>query len=253
MLLTILGSSAAYAGKNQGCSSYLLSSDGGHYLIDTGPGCVSSLQNHVSFGELSGIILSHLHADHTTDIYTLRYAVYVAREKGELHEDLPAYLPKSPGKTFRTIRKTLRNEFTVTPVTRDLRLQLGSLEVRFLKTVHAVPAYAMRFEESESRSSLVYTADTAYFEELVRFSEGADILLAEATFQNSEAELQKLGHMTAERAGMLARNAGVKTLLLTHIMPYYDTALSLSEARVSFSGTIVVAEKGGRFPLGQKT
>ena len=41
MELIILGTSAGYANKNDGCSSYLLKYKDKHYLIDVGPGAVS--------------------------------------------------------------------------------------------------------------------------------------------------------------------------------------------------------------------
>ena len=100
MKITILGSDAAYAGKNGACSSYLLSSGGKNYLIETGPGCVSGLQNYIPIHEIDGIFLSHLHADHISDIYTLRYAVYVAQNEGKMDPQLPIYMPKHPGKTY---------------------------------------------------------------------------------------------------------------------------------------------------------
>jgi len=247
MELTILGTSAAYAGANQNCPSYLLTSNEQHYLIDAGPGSVSFLQNFIAIQDLTGVFLSHLHPDHVTDIYTLRYAVFIAQDRGIMKKTLPLYMPKKPLRSFKTIRKTVRDEFRVIPLGRADEIHLDSLNIRLKKTSHAITAFAMRFEDQHSHSSLVYTADTACFDELVLFSKGADILLAEATFQNSEKELGALGHMTAEQAGTLAQDAGVNTLVLTHIMPYYDRRVSLEEAKRHFDGRVVVAEKGQKF------
>lgn len=68
----------------------------------------------------------------------------------------------------------------------------------------------------------VYVSDTAYFPELVDFVEGADLLLCESTY-TSECE-EKAGdrnHLTSEEAGMLARDAKVKKLVLTHFSQRY--------------------------------
>ena len=249
MELTILGTSAAYAGVNQNCPSYLLTSAQQHYLIDAGPGSVSFLQNFIAIQDLAGIFLSHLHPDHITDIYTLRYAVFIAQERGIMKKGLPLYLPKRPFRSFKTIQKAVREEFSITPLDRADEIQLEGLKIRIEKTSHAITAFAMRFEDQHSHASLVYTADTAYFDELVVLCKGADILLAEATFQNSEKELAALGHMTAEQAGALAQEAGVHTLILTHIMPYYDQRISLEEAKNSFEGRVVLGEKGQKFSL----
>jgi ribonuclease BN (tRNA processing enzyme) len=245
--LTILGTSAAYAGANQNCPAYLITSGEQHYLVDAGPGSVSFLQNFITIQDLTGVFLSHLHPDHFTDIYTLRYAVFITQDRDIMKKNLPLYLPKKPFKSYNTIRKAVREEFSVTPLDRENEIRLDGLKVRLKKTSHAITAFAMRFEDQHSHSSLVYTADTAYFDGLVLLCKGANILLSEATFQNSEKELGVLGHMTAEQAGTLAQDAGVHTLVLTHIMPYYDRRISLEEAKKSFDGHVVVAEKGQKF------
>jgi ribonuclease BN (tRNA processing enzyme) len=247
MKLTILGTSAAYSGKNEGCPSYLISAEGKHYLIEAGPGCVSSVQNFLQIHDISGVFLSHLHADHVSDIYTLRYAVYIAQNKGIMSAKLPIYMPKAPKKIFKFIRDTVKKEFKITEITEQLILDLNELKVSFLKTEHAILAFAMRFESGNKL--LVYTSDTRYFNELVSFSKGADILLSEATFQNSERELETLGHMTSERAGELATRAGARTLVLTHIMPDYEKEISLEEGKNSFKGEILIAERGQEFTL----
>ncbi len=242
MKLTVLGTSAAFAGRGEGCSSYLLTVGREHYLIDAGPGSVQALQNHIDYRELNGIILSHLHADHVSDIYTLRYAVYSAQRDGEMASPLPLYMSSSPEAVFRFIREAVHGEFDITCLSGDTKLDLSGCSVSFFKTNHPIETYAMRFEKTPT--VIVYTADTGYSEGLVRFCRNADILLAEATLQEKDSELQSLGHMTARQAGVLAREAGARTLVLTHLWPEYDRGTTRSEARDSFSGHIETAAGG---------
>ena len=122
MKLIILGTSAGYSGKNEGCSSYIISNEGKNYLIDTGPGCVSFLQNYIDFKDINGILLSHLHADHVSDIYTLRYAIYTVQRDGFMEGPIPIYMPKSPKKTFKFIKKTVKDEFSIVEITESLCL-----------------------------------------------------------------------------------------------------------------------------------
>jgi ribonuclease BN (tRNA processing enzyme) len=247
MKLTILGTSAAFAGKGEGCSSYLLAVDRKNYLIDTGPGCVSSLQNYIRYTDLSGIFLSHLHADHSSDIYTLRYAVYIAQNEGKMQNPLPIYMPNSPKREYKFVRDNIKEEFLITQITDKLSLDLDGLKVSFQKTEHSIKAFAIKFEYSDK--SVVYTADTGYFKKLVDFCYGAQILIAEATFQNTEKELENLGHMTAERAAELAKEARAERLLLTHIMPYYEKQISLEEAKKIFPDKVSVAAGGQEYVL----
>lgn len=253
MKITILGSDAAYAGKNSACSSYLLSSGGKNYLIETGPGCVSGLQNYIPIHKIDGIFLSHLHADHISDIYTLRYAVYVAQHEGKMDPQLSIYMPKHPGNTYRFIKNTIKKEFAITHITDKLILDLNGMHVSFSRTRHALPGYAIRFnvriENTTAVKSLVYTSDTSLYAGLVPFSMNADLLLAEATFQNSDKNLAQKGHMTAEKAGALAENTKARKLILTHIWPEYDKRISIDEAKRTYKGEIIPAERGQEFQV----
>lgn len=242
MEIIILGTSAAFAGKNEGCSSYLLLVNKKPYLIDTGPGCVSYLQNYIGYREVKGIFCSHLHADHISDIYTLRYAIYVAQRDGYMDPPLPIYMPRSPKKTFRFIRSSIKKEFSINEITESLKLDLEGINVSFKKTRHPVDTYAMRFETG--KKSIVYTSDTMFFEELIHFSRNADLLLAEATLQNRDKNFETLGHMTAETAGILAQEAQAKRLVLTHIWPDYEWNISVEEAKKSFHGELILGQRG---------
>lgn len=92
----------------------------------------------------------------------------------------------------------------------------------------------------EAGKKLVYISDTMYFPELSTFAVGADCLIAEATFLDTEVELAaEAGHMTAKQAATVARDAGVKCLYLNHLSQRYAHAehLLLEEARRIFPPT----------------
>ena len=246
MKLTVLGTSAAYSGKNEGCSSYIVANEGKNYLLDTGPGCVSFLQNYIGFRDIDGILLSHLHADHVSDIYTLRYAIYTAQRDGFMEGPVPIYMPKSPKKTYKFIREVVKKELLISEIIESLNLSLGGMAVSFKKAEHPIDTYSIKFTQSFNKTdkTLVYTADTGYHEGLVSFSRDADVIIADATLQNADMELEKLGHMTAQNAGRLARNSSVKKLVLTHIWPEYDKNKSIEEAKHFFKKEIALARRG---------
>jgi ribonuclease Z len=89
----------------------------------------------------------------------------------------------------------------------------------------------------EPGKKLVYISDTAYFPELSTFAAGADCLITEATFLDTDAALAtEAGHMTAAQAATVARDAGVKQLYLNHVSQRYahEEHRILEEARHIF-------------------
>jgi ribonuclease BN (tRNA processing enzyme) len=71
---------------------------------------------------------------------------------------------------------------------------------------------------------------------------GADVLMAEASYQDSSNLLPF--HLSARQAAEHAKRAGVGRLLLTHIVPTLDASISLAEARSAFDGSVEIAEQG---------
>lgn len=97
----------------------------------------------------------------------------------------------------------------------------------------------------EAGKKLVYVSDTAYFPDLSTAAAGADCVIAEATFLETEAALAaEVGHMTAGQAARIAREAGAKVLYLNHISQRYAQTehLILEEARRIFPNTHMASD-----------
>jgi ribonuclease Z len=91
---------------------------------------------------------------------------------------------------------------------------------------------------------IVYSGDTRPSKALVKLAEGADILLHEATFDDSlEERAIDDGHSTASQAAEVAESANVGRLLLTHISSRYpDPGVLLEQARNIFKNTAVAED-----------
>ncbi len=93
----------------------------------------------------------------------------------------------------------------------------------------------------------VYTGDTLPTESVIEASEGADLLVHDATFAEDRKERAKAtAHSTAREAADVARQAGASTLALTHISTRYAASADqlVGEARDAFDGEVVLAEDG---------
>ena len=190
-------------------------------------------------GELDAVVLSHLHSDHFCDLLVLRYAHFKTMQEGKAGP-LLVHAPNSP--TLERELLPFRDVLNIQPVDKETKIAFGEMNVSFYQTNHSIPCYAMRIEAGGR--SLVYTADTTWDDELVRFAAKADVLLAECTFLEKDKGLNVPKHLSALDCGRLAQEARVKKLVLTHLWPEYDPELLEQEAKSKFYGSIVVASMG---------
>jgi ribonuclease Z len=92
-------------------------------------------------------------------------------------------------------------------------------------------------------AKLVVIGDTGRTDNLRQHVAGADALVIEATFLESEAqEARAFGHLTATQSAQLALENGVKTLLLNHVSRRYRERDIIEEARAVFPNTYVVRD-----------
>jgi ribonuclease BN (tRNA processing enzyme) len=127
----------------------------------------------------------------------------------------------------------------------------------------AFPAFAYRFDTPTG--SVVFSGDTGPCENVVRLARGADILVHEVIdlewmkellhrLPNGEAVINHLGraHSAPDQVGDIASRAGVRTLVLSHLVPG-DGEVSEDEweakVRPHFSGEIVCGVDLDEFEL----
>lgn len=244
MRLTVLGSYGPYPPAGGACSGYLLEQDNCRILLDCGNGVLSRLQRHCALFELQAVLLSHLHSDHISDLFILRYGLDIARGRGLKNEPLLLYAPGEPAAEFE--RLAYKNVFQVESLEAGRELQIGPIRLAFLPTIHALPGLAMRVASADG--ILVYSGDSEYFPGLAGFARGADLFLCEANYQESDMACSPVNHISAAQAGLLAAEASVKRLLLTHLLPERDSALSVKEAQKHFDA-VEAAREGASYRI----
>ncbi|MCR1944703.1 MBL fold metallo-hydrolase [Enterococcus gallinarum] len=231
MKLTVLGCLGAYPYKGEGTTGYLLESEGYHLLLDAGSTTLIQLEKILDPLALDAVILSHYHHDHIADLGVLQYYWQLFPKQAERNV-LPIYGHGEDSIHF--------NELTMAGVTEGYdylqtkQLELGPFSVTFMKTIHPVTCYAMRFVENSTGKIFVFTGDSGYLESFVDFAKDADLFLAD-TYLFAGNERHK-AHFTSQESGEIAAAAKVKKLVLTHLPQHGDLEQLKEEAAAAANG-----------------
>lgn len=242
MKITVLGTAAPYPRPDNPCSGYLVQHESTSIWVDAGTGTFAELQRHIRLDELTAIWVSHSHADHTADLLTAYYALRFASERPE--QPIPLYCP--PGLPERLAAflgpsavKGLPRAFEFVELVGWGDAALGSLQLSWGPVDHGVPAYALRVQSPQF--TVAYSGDSAYCQSLIDVADGADLLLCEADYAEHPAD-EPAAHCTPEDAARIASEAGVHTLVLTHLgLPATEAR---RRAKAGFEGAVHLAECG---------
>lgn len=249
MRVTVLGSNAGAPGRSNAASGYVVDDAAGSIMLDAGPGTFMKLAETMDPADLDGVVLSHLHVDHCSDLFGL-YA-HLAYERGAdvsvavvgpkgMRDRFAAFIGAGDGHVLHRVLEFEEVEPGATTY-------LGGYQITVGAAVHPVPALVTRVEVQGA--SLVYSGDTGPGGDLIDVATGAGTLLCEAAIQGVRTEDTYPYHLTAFEAGEIAAAAGVFDLVVTHISERFDPQVSIDQASGAFVGPISYAGPGSTFAV----
>jgi ribonuclease BN (tRNA processing enzyme) len=248
--LTVLGSSGTWPNPDTATSGYLVQHDGFNLWMDAGTGTLANLQHHIELSAIDAIVISHEHPDHFVDLYPCFYAWHY----GELgRPGLPVFVPTDFTQKLADVvsidsQVVMRTAFAFTEVAPGEAFDAGPFEVKTEPMAHlGLPALGFRIRSDGT--VLAYTGDTGPTHHVEDLARDADLLLAEATWQDRDDLLPF--HMSARQAAIHARESGVGELVLTHIWPTLDREVSKLQASEEYEGPIDAAVEGEAFEVGR--
>ncbi len=245
-------------------------------LIDCGPGTTYQLiKAGIHPAQVRQVFFTHHHMDHDVDFPHFLIASWALGRRA-----LKLFGPKGTKEqldyAIKFYEADIRYRMTLGRPGRGIfdvqveELSHGSSyhgdgwRLEAMLTKHVIYTLAYRFTSPEG--SIVFSGDTAYFEELAHFASGADILVQDCCMADplslpgeevDDSDIYKRykvrwnpevfdvlhkEHCTPYEAGMIAERAGVKRLVLTHLMPFRNLEEMKRKAREAFKGEVIVGE-----------
>jgi len=241
------------------------------YVVDCGAGASRQLvAAGVPLTRLRYLFFTHLHSDHMLEYGPIVYNGWVSGLRARVDAYGPPPL-KSATQAFWEYMKfdvdtriedegrpdprqlLVANEFD----TPGIVMQNDDVKVTSAAVLHPPikHAYAFRFDTRDR--SVVVSGDTNYAPALVVLAKGADVLIHEILYLPgldrllarvpNAATLRKHivdSHTVPEDVGRVAAEAGVKTLVLSHLVPGDDPEITddmwTGDVRKHFKGRIIV-------------
>lgn len=238
-----MGTKSPFALQNGACPSYFIKYGETKLLLDCGSGS-HRFFNMNNLDDLN-IIISHLHRDHYNDLFNYMYSSYALRNLGRVKNKTNIFLPSTPKKIVDDIKNESLKYSNLQNYNESTKLQFKDVFVEFLKVEHSqkMDCYAMKIVCG--KKSIVYTGDVSYSskQNLVEFAKGCDVLICESSLLQEYRFPEVNSHLTAYQAGVIAKEAKVKKLMLTHFWGEEDVEKYLAEARQEFKNTIVLKEQ----------
>jgi len=263
LALIVLGTGMPRPDPQHAGPSTAITAGDAWFLVDSGRGVTMRVAaTPLKYDKMRAVFITHLHSDHTAGLPDLFVSSWMfGRKTTSLQLYGPAGIKKLAAAMLQFfdydihIRRDLVEHLPAagatirTHVVREgVVYDDGEVRVTAFDVEHppVKPAYGYRFDSGGS--SIVITGDTRPNPNLVRYAKGADILVSEAYLPEwfdkvdtpEVAARLKAYHTTPEQAGEMATAAGVKTLVLTHLVPPGAEETFRQRAQTTFKGRVVV-------------
>ncbi|HEY5411720.1 MAG TPA: MBL fold metallo-hydrolase [Caulobacteraceae bacterium] len=280
VLLGTLGGPSV--GRSRYMTSNVILHGGAAHVVDCGYGVTEQLvRAGVQLQDIRDIFITHHHPDHNIELGTLIYFAWYAGMEAPLGLYGPPPLKRMTADYLEALKpdvdiwlEDIGHKPMGPVITHEISsagpvMTSGDMRVTAAIVNHppVVPALAYRFDFPDR--SIVFSGDTTPVESVAQLAKGADVLVHEAMYLQAmqeevaavasrttggsaiAADRDKLwahlmrSHSPAEQVGRIAAEAGVKTLVLAHLVPITGVSDAQWTAAVrsgGFRGEVIVGQ-----------
>lgn len=254
--LVLLGTAAGpVPGRTRKMTSHVMLSNGSAYVLDCGLGVTDQFaRTGIPFNVLKSIFITHHHADHNIEYGPLLIVGWIQGLPVDVRAFGPPPLKQMTDDFLRAYKQTVdfwAEDLKMKPLT-SVNVQevsaAGSVTQDDNVKVSAIlvehppvkPALGYRFDFKDR--SIAFSGDTAPLEAVAVMAKGADVLVHETMYVPAVEKYikdaiakgrpvqfepfmahMKADHTPSEDVGRIAQQAGVKTLVLSHLTPAIDS------------------------------
>ena len=247
----MLGTAAGpVPGRTREMTSHVMVSNGAAYVLDCGMGVTNQYaRTGIPFSALNSVFITHHHADHNIEYGPLLVVGWIQGVKNGVRAFGPPPLKQMTDDFMRAYKQTVdfwAEDFHMTPLT-EVKVQEISAAGPVMQDDNVkVSAIVVDIRWSSRRSVIVSISRTTRWRfpatprryAVAEMAKGADVLVHETMYVPAiekyikgqialgrpvkfEAfmEHMKADHTPSEDVGRIAQEAGVKTLVLSHLTP----------------------------------
>jgi ribonuclease BN (tRNA processing enzyme) len=227
MKLVVLGSGTANPHPKRSSAAFWLETAAGIVMLDIAASAPHRLaQEHLDWGNIDAIWISHFHLDHCAGLAPFLFATRHAPETASRTKPLKLFGGKGLRGLVDTFNNTggklLEQPFPVEVIEIEPleRFELFSnVSAIVMSTPHTENSHAIRIED-HTGTTLVYTSDTGFRKDVSVFAKEADLLIIESSFVRDKKSEK---HLELAEAMYLIRQAKSKRAMLTHFYAEWDS------------------------------
>lgn len=274
--VTLLGTGSPPPRMDRFGPSILVQAGKENLLFDCGRGAAQRIQQlKIPFTETDALFLTHLHSDHTVGIPDLWLTGWVQGRSVPLRvwgpagtQEMMTHLSEAYQFDIH-IRRDVDERLPgqgVAVMAKDVEegvvYQSGGVKVTAFTVDHGPVKPALGYRVDFAGHSVVLSGDTRFSENLIRFAQGADVLVHEVmdpaafasknpSFPPERVKRVAEHHTSPEQAGTVFTRAKPKLAVYSHIVPPDATDL-ISLTRKTYSGPLEVGEDLMSIEIGEQ-
>ena len=245
------------------------------FLFDAGRGAMQRLfQLGIPFADINGLFLTHLHSDHVIGIPDLWLTGWIGQPWGRRKVPLKVWGPPETKEMMSHLEKAYQFDIRVRDhhpkdgvavvaedFTGGVVYEKNGLKITAFEVDHGRVKPAFGYRIDYAGRSVVLSGDTRFNENVIRFSQGVDLLVHEVAATTEDllrtSELARIvdaNHTTPEEAAEVFNRAQPKLAVYSHILQFGGYLLNdiIESTRKTYAGRLEVGEDLMAIDVGEK-